>query len=43
LIERRGGKVAFVQSLEAHFQGGHNEHSNEVRWYFYSRVSFDTH
>lgn len=30
LIKRRGGKVGFVKSLEAHFLGGHNEHSNEV-------------
>jgi putative alpha-1,2-mannosidase len=30
LIKRRGGKVGFVKTLEAHFLGGHNEHSNEV-------------
>lgn len=30
LIERRGGKVKFVQSLEEHFEGGHNDHTNEV-------------
>ena len=30
LIKRRGGKVGFVKNLEAHFLGGHNEHSNEV-------------
>ncbi|KAF6762454.1 glycoside hydrolase family 92 protein [Ephemerocybe angulata] len=29
LIERRGGKVKFVQSLEEHFEGGHNDHTNE--------------
>lgn len=30
LIERRGGKIKFVQSLEDHFNGGHNDQSNEV-------------
>jgi hypothetical protein len=30
LIERRGGAVKFVQSLDDHFDGGHNDHSNEV-------------
>lgn len=30
LIERRGGKVKFVQSLDEHFDGGHNDQSNEV-------------
>ncbi len=30
LIEKRGGKVGFVQSLEEHFNGGHNDHTNEV-------------
>ncbi|PPQ88893.1 hypothetical protein CVT25_009128 [Psilocybe cyanescens] len=29
LIERRGGNVKFIQSLDAHFDGGHNDHSNE--------------
>ncbi|KAH9483275.1 putative glycosidase [Psilocybe cubensis] len=29
LIERRGGNVKFVQSLDDHFNGGHNDHSNE--------------
>ncbi|KAF9567664.1 glycoside hydrolase family 92 protein [Agrocybe pediades] len=29
LIERRGGKIKFVQSLDDHFDGGHNDHSNE--------------
>ncbi|KAF5364296.1 hypothetical protein D9756_001134 [Leucocoprinus leucothites] len=29
LIEKRGGKVGFVQSLEEHFNGGHNDHTNE--------------
>ncbi|KAF8905739.1 glycosyl hydrolase family 92-domain-containing protein [Gymnopilus junonius] len=29
LIERRGGKVKFVESLDEHFDGGHNDHSNE--------------
>jgi len=31
LIEKRGGKVEFVRSLEEHFNGGHNDHTNEVR------------
>lgn len=30
LIERRGGKKAFVQFLDEHFSGGHNQHTNEV-------------
>jgi len=30
LIERRGGKIQFVRSLDEHFDGGHNDHSNEV-------------
>ncbi|VDB92408.1 unnamed protein product [Peniophora sp. CBMAI 1063] len=29
LIEARGGKAAFVRSLDAHFDGGHNDHANE--------------
>ncbi|KAJ8516414.1 hypothetical protein ONZ45_g6297 [Pleurotus djamor] len=29
LIEKRGGPDAFVQSLEDHFNGGHNDHTNE--------------
>ncbi|KAF9480738.1 hypothetical protein BDN70DRAFT_893891 [Pholiota conissans] len=29
LIARRGGEVAFVKSLDEHFDGGHNDHSNE--------------
>ncbi|KIM42607.1 glycoside hydrolase family 92 protein [Hebeloma cylindrosporum] len=29
LIERRGGSVEFVKSLDEHFDGGHNDHSNE--------------
>ncbi|KAJ7618567.1 glycoside hydrolase family 92 protein [Roridomyces roridus] len=29
LIEYRGGNESFVQSLDAHFDGGHNDHSNE--------------
>jgi putative alpha-1,2-mannosidase len=31
LVEHRGGNKSFVESLDAHFEGGHNEHSNEVR------------
>lgn len=30
LIEVRGGNASFVQSLEDHFNGGHNDHTNEV-------------
>lgn len=29
LIEARGGRAAFVNSLQAHFDGGHNDHTNE--------------
>ncbi|KAA1478112.1 hypothetical protein DENSPDRAFT_787640 [Dentipellis sp. KUC8613] len=29
LIEARGGRAQFVRSLDAHFDGGHNDHSNE--------------
>ncbi|KAJ2913627.1 hypothetical protein MD484_g6788, partial [Candolleomyces efflorescens] len=29
LIARRGGRVNFVKSLEEHFEGGHNDHTNE--------------
>ena len=31
LIQFRGGNVKFIQSLDDHFNGGHNEHTNEVR------------
>jgi putative alpha-1,2-mannosidase len=30
LIKRRGGKAGFLRSLEVHFEGAHNEHTNEV-------------
>ncbi|KAG6832064.1 hypothetical protein H0H92_005486 [Tricholoma furcatifolium] len=29
LIEKRGGNKSFVKSLDEHFDGGHNDHSNE--------------
>ncbi|KDQ28672.1 glycoside hydrolase family 92 protein [Pleurotus ostreatus PC15] len=29
LIAKRGGNVSFVRSLEEHFNGGHNDHTNE--------------
>jgi hypothetical protein len=32
LIQYRGGNVKFIQSLDDHFNGGHNDHSNEVRF-----------
>ena len=32
LIQLRGGKVKFIQSLDDHFDGGHNYHTNEVRF-----------
>ena len=32
LIQHRGGDVKFIQSLDDHFNGGHNDHSNEVRF-----------
>ena len=30
LIQHRGGNIKFIQSLDDHFNGGHNDHSNEV-------------
>lgn len=33
LVEKRGGNVSFVKSLDEHFDGGHNEHSNEVGFF----------
>lgn len=30
LIKRRGGNASFVKTLDEHFDGGHNQHSNEV-------------
>jgi putative alpha-1,2-mannosidase len=30
LIEYRGGNVKFIQSLDDHFNGGYNDHTNEV-------------
>lgn len=30
LIKRRGGNASFVRTLDEHFDGGHNDHSNEV-------------
>ena len=32
LIAYRGGNVSFVESLEAHFNGGHNDQTNEVNY-----------
>ena len=32
LIQYRGGNVKFIQSLDDHFNGGHNDHTNEVRF-----------
>ncbi|KAG6334272.1 hypothetical protein ID866_4812, partial [Astraeus odoratus] len=29
LIERRGGNASFVAFLDEHFEGGHNDHTNE--------------
>lgn len=29
LIQHRGGNVSFVKSLDEHFDGGHNQHTNE--------------
>ncbi|KAG6816613.1 hypothetical protein H0H87_004619 [Tephrocybe sp. NHM501043] len=29
LIAKRGGNASFVQSLDDHFEGGHNDHTNE--------------
>ncbi|KZP18378.1 glycoside hydrolase family 92 protein [Athelia psychrophila] len=29
LIQARGGKAAFVKTLDQHFYGGHNDHTNE--------------
>lgn len=30
LIKRRGGNKEFVDFLDEHFDGGHNDHTNEV-------------
>ena len=32
LIQYRGGNIKFIQSLDDHFIGGHNDHTNEVRF-----------
>ncbi|TFK53274.1 glycoside hydrolase family 92 protein [Heliocybe sulcata] len=29
LVERRGGNMSFVEFLDQHFDGGHNDHTNE--------------
>ncbi|KAJ7174646.1 glycoside hydrolase family 92 protein [Mycena filopes] len=29
LVQHRGGNASFVASLDAHFDGGHNDHTNE--------------
>ncbi|KAM5537830.1 hypothetical protein V8D89_008598 [Ganoderma adspersum] len=34
LIERKGGNGTFVEFLDAHFNGGHNDHTNEVIFNF---------
>lgn len=31
LIAAKGGNASFVQFLDEHFDGGHNDHTNEVR------------
>ncbi|EIW62378.1 glycoside hydrolase family 92 protein [Trametes versicolor FP-101664 SS1] len=39
LIERRGGNKSFVEFLDMHFDGGHNDHTNEPSHhipYYYS-------
>ena len=33
-IRYRGGNLKFIESLDDHFNGGHNDHSNEVRCRF---------
>lgn len=38
LIEVRGGAIQFVKSLDEHFDGGHNDHTNEVGRIFTLRV-----
>jgi putative alpha-1,2-mannosidase len=35
LVQHRGGNASFVQSLDVHFDEGHNDHSNEVCAVFY--------
>jgi hypothetical protein len=32
LIQFRGGNIKFIQSLDDHFNDGHNDHTNEVRF-----------
>ena len=31
LIQKKGGNASFVEFLDEHFDGGHNDHTNEVR------------
>ena len=38
LIQYRGGNVKFIQSLDDHFNGGHNDHTNEVRFHLTHRL-----
>lgn len=35
LARLRGGNASFVRSLDEHFDGGHNDHSNEVSVLFF--------
>jgi len=45
LAQKRGGNASFVQSLEDHFNGGHNDHRNEPSHhipYLYSMVGAAT-
>ena len=39
LIQFRGGNVKFIQSLDDHFDGGHNDHTNEVRFLTHAPIT----
>lgn len=41
LIQFRGGNVKFIESLDDHFNGGHNEHTNEVRFPTHERTAYN--
>lgn len=33
LVQRRSGNASFVEFLDEHFDGGHNDQTNEVRMF----------
>ena len=38
LIQYHGGNVKFIQSLDDHFNDGHNDHTNEVRFLTHASI-----